>query len=116
MLRVLSSTPVPIKKLTPLAPDSDTVPFVVMRVTVMRLLPASTSLIEMALPLASLNARTISCVVVWVVGTVLTGASFTAVTLMVTVLVSVCAPPPVLPSSLMLTVRVTLAVASCAVW
>ncbi|MND06718.1 hypothetical protein D3C83_282520 [compost metagenome] len=49
-------------------------------------------------------------------GTVSTGASLTAVTLRVTVSVSVLAPPmPVLPPSSMLTVSVWAAVSSAAV-
>ena len=61
---------------------------------------------EMALPLATEKVSVPSSFMVCAAGTVFTGASLTALTVMATVSVSVWAPPePVLPWSLVVTVR-----------
>ena len=66
---------------------------------------------EMALPLAAEKVSVPSSFMVWAAGTVFTGASLTALTVMATVSMSVWAPPePVLPWSLVVTVRLADAV------
>ena len=115
-IMVLLFRPVPLTMLMPLRLLRLSVPLVAVRVTVIWSLPASTSVMEMALPLAVLKPRAMFCCAVCAPGTLLTGASLTALTMRVTVLVSVFSPPlPLKPLSLRVTVRVTLAVASWAV-
>jgi len=66
----------------------------------------STSEIEIALPLPAENTRSVSSLTACGPGTVFTGASLTALTVIATVSVSLCATPaPVLPWSL--TVRLS---------
>ncbi len=61
--------------------------------TVVSVVPVSTSVTDRALPLPAENTSGVSSFVVCAAGTVLTGTSFTAVTLMVTVSVSVSGVP-----------------------
>ena len=61
-------------------PERVSVPLAAVRVTWTALAPASTSATPMTLPLAALKRRAVSSAVVWAAGTVLTGASLTAVT------------------------------------
>ncbi len=80
-------------------------------ITVTGLLPASTSA-----KLISVRALATSSVTVMLAGAVTVGASLTGVTSNVTEALSLCAPPlPVLPLSVIVTVRATSAVAFSAV-
>ena len=64
-------------------------------------------LTEIRLPLAELKTSAVSSMVVCAPGTLLTGASFTALTVTATVSVSVFAPPePLFPWSSVVIVRV----------
>ena len=84
-------------------------PLVTDRVTRSGLAPASTSLTLRALPLALENTRVVSSLTDCAVGTVCTGASLTALTVMATVSLSVSVPPaPVLPWSDVVKLRVAL--------
>src|SRR5882724_5567837 len=109
-LPVTVTVPVPLPEtVRPAVPASVSTPLVAASVTWTLLLPASTSAIEMALPPALENVSVPSSFMVWATGTVLTGASLTAFTVMATVSTSVWAPPePVLPRSLVVTVRLAL--------
>ena len=71
--------------------------------TVVSVSPVSTSATESAFPLPAENTSGVSSLVVCATGFVFTGASFTAVTLIVTVSVSFSVPAP---SSVVLIVRV----------
>src|SRR5882724_6423846 len=106
-LPVTVTVPVPVPEtVRPAVPARVSTPLVAASVTWTLLLPASTSAIEMALPAALENVSVPSSFMVWATGTVLTGASLTAFTVMATVSVSPSAPPePVLPRSLVVTVR-----------
>ena len=55
-------------------------PWVLFRLKLIALLPASASLIEIALPLTLENTRAVSIGVYWLGGRLFTGASLTAVT------------------------------------
>ncbi len=89
---------------TPVAAATVIVPWATPRVTVTGEVPASTSAI-----LRPVMDRLVSSFTVWAVGTALSGASLTAVTVMATASVSVRVPPvPVAPPSLVVTVRVSL--------
>src|SRR5262247_4124590 len=102
---VTVAVPLPLT-VRPAVPARVSVPLVAASVTWTLLLPASTSAIEMALPLAVENVSVPSSFMVWAPGTVLTGASLTAFTVMATESLSLRAPPePVLPWSLVVTVR-----------
>jgi len=99
-----SCVPSPDEKESPLICDSDSTPFATDSVTCMVSPPTSLSAIEMALP--PLNTRSVSSLTACGPGTVLTGASLTASTVIATESVSPCAPPePVLARSL--TVRLS---------
>ena len=90
---------------TPAVEPVARVPLVEESVTWMALPPASTSDTEMALPLEVEKTRFVSSATVCVPGTLFTGASLTALTVMLTVSVSLSGPPaPVLPLSLAVTV------------
>src|SRR5215510_4759409 len=106
-LPVTVTVPVPLPlTVRPDVPARVSVPLVAASVTWTLLLPASTSAIEIALPLAVENVSVPSSLMVWAPGTVLTGASLTAFTVMATESLSLRAPPePVLPWSLVVTVR-----------
>src|SRR5882724_9205196 len=106
-LPVTVTVPVPLPlTVSPDVPARVSTPLVAASVTWTLLLPASTSAMEMALPPALENVSVPSSFMAWAAGTVLTGASFTALTVMATVSTSVWAPPePVLPRSLVVTVR-----------
>ncbi|MCY1511966.1 hypothetical protein D9M68_464100 [compost metagenome] len=91
-------------------------PLLAVRVTRSVPPPASTSAMEIALPLPALKVSTPFSRTVWLPGTVLTGASFTALTTRVSEELSVWLPPlPVLPPSSMLSESTTLLVALLAV-
>ena len=92
--------PLPVMVAVP--PATTKMPWVTLRVTVRLPLPASTSA-----TLRPLMTFAVSSSVLKAAGTVLTGASLTAVTVMATVSVSVKAAPPVLPPSLVVTLRVS---------
>ena len=95
---------------------SDNRPLVVVSVICIALLPASTSLTVIALPLPVLNTRLPSCCTLWPDGTLLTSASLTALTASISAVDVACAPPvPLLPPSLMPTLSVTLVVLLLAV-
>ena len=73
-------------------------PFVPVSVTCIAPAPASTSLIAIRLPVPAEKTRLVSSATVCAAGTVFTGASSTAVTVIATVSVSESGPPaPVLP-------------------
>ncbi|RJG47394.1 hypothetical protein D3Y55_22780 [Mesorhizobium sp. DCY119] len=74
----------------PAVPASENVPFVTDSVTVS--VPPSTSLTVIGLPADGVKTIVVSSAVVCAVGTVLTGASFTGLTVTVTVAVSVTPP------------------------
>ena len=113
---VPSPVPLPTRKLTPLRLPRVSRPLLAVRVTRIVPPPTSTSAIDSALPLPVLNTRALSRNTFWVPGTLLTGASLTAVTVRVTVVWSVWVPPlPVLPPSSMVTSSTTLLVALAAV-
>ena len=97
---VPSPAPVPTVKVRPEVPERSSVPLVAVRVTCTGLAPASTSLTESAVPADTENTSVPSRGMVCVPGTVFTGASFTAVTVMFSTSTSVRAPPrPVLARS-----------------
>ncbi len=77
---VVSPLPVPAEKLKPEIPASVKVPLVAVRVTSSTLL--STSVTEIAFPLATEKTSAVSSLVFCATGTVLTGASLTALTVM----------------------------------
>src|SRR5882724_5132421 len=105
---VTVAVPLPLT-VRPEMPARVSTPLVAASVTWTMLLPASTSAMEMALPAAVLKVSVPSSFMAWAAGTVFTGASFTALTVMATVSTSVLAPPePVLPRSLVVTVRLAL--------
>src|SRR2546428_45419 len=98
---VASAVPSPEENVSPLVPGSVITPLVPVSVTCAELDPASTSLIEIRLPLPDEKTRAVSSFVLCAAGTLLTGASLTALTVMATESVSLSAPPePVLPWSL----------------
>src|SRR5215468_5795452 len=102
---VTVAVPLPVT-VRPVVPAKVITPVVAAKVTCTLLEPASTSATEIALPFAVLKVSVPSSFMVWAAGTVLTGASFTALTVMVTESVSLSGPPePVLPWSLVVTVR-----------
>ena len=74
-----SSVPSPVPKVRPVVLPSVSVPLVAVSVTMTGLLPASTSLTEIALPPAVEKTRAVSSSVVCAPGTTFTGASFTGV-------------------------------------
>ena len=76
----------PAWKARPAVPARVSVPLVTVRVTSIRLAPASTSAIETRLAVPAENTSAVSSLVACAAGTVLTGASLTAVTSMVIVL------------------------------
>ena len=91
----------------PASPDRLKVPLVTVSWVCTVAAPASTSLIEMRFPLPAEKTSAVSSLVVCAAGTLFTGASLTALTVMLTVSVSVSVPPaPVLPRSLVTMVRV----------
>src|SRR5215813_5260477 len=106
-LPVTVTVPVPLPlTVRPVVPASVSTPLVAASVTWTLLLPASTSAMEMALPLATEKVSVPSSFMVWAAGTLFTGASSTALTVMATGSVSLSGPPePVLPWSLVVTVR-----------
>src|SRR5262249_2147625 len=83
---VESAVPSPVLKERPPIPFRVIVPFAAVSVTCSEPGPASTSAIEMWLPLPLDNTSDVSWLVLWAAGTVLTGASLTAVTFTVMVL------------------------------
>ena len=88
---VTCTLPVPLPTtLTPATPASVSVPWVTASVVVSA--PPSTSATVIALPLALLNTSGLSSAVVCAPGKVLTGASFTELTVTFTVAVSVTPP------------------------
>ena len=100
-VRVTLAVPLPAMVAVP--PTTAKVPCPTLRVTVMLAVPASTSAM-----LKPVMTFAVSSLVLCEAGTVLTGASLTAVTVMATVSLSVNAPPlPVLPPSLVSRVRVS---------
>ncbi|MNJ14516.1 hypothetical protein D3C77_87420 [compost metagenome] len=120
---VASADPSPVVKLRPAIPESVISPLLATSVTCSALLPASTSLMLIRLPLPALNTSTLSWAKDWVPGTELNGASLIAVTARVSVVLLASEVPvpelpgsmPVLPPSSMATVRVTLATELAAV-
>ena len=98
---VASAVPSPTRNVSPAVDASVIVPLVPVSVTFIAAPPASTSLIVIRFPLAVSKVRTESSLTDCAPGTVLTGGSLTALTVMLTVSVSLLAPPvPVLPWSL----------------
>ena len=79
-------------------PASVIVPLVAVNVTCTLLAPASTSAIEIRLPLPEENTSAVSSLVLCAAGTVLTGASLTALTVMAAVSVALekAVVPPLL--------------------
>ena len=103
-----SKAPSPVVKVSPAMPDSVKVPLATLSVTCRLPLALSTSAMAMWLPLETENTRLVSSSVVCALGTVFTGASLTALTVMPTVSVSTKVPPvPVLPRSDVLMVNVS---------
>ena len=97
---VVSALPSPLEKLRPAVLANVSVPLVTDRVTRSGLAPASTSLTLRALPLALENTRVVSSLTDCAAGTVCTGASLTAVTVIdASWLVLLC------PSALLTTMR-----------
>ena len=91
------TVPVPLLAMVAVPPETARVPWVTARVTVRVPVPASASASAMARPVMTLA---VSSLVLCAPGTVLTGASLTALTVMTMVSVSVSVPPlPVLPPS-----------------
>ena len=98
---VASPVPSPVVKVRPAMPESVSVPLLEVSVTLTAPETASTSPMLIALPLPAENTSVVSSLVLCAMGTVLTGASLTALTVMLTVSLSVFAPPsPVFPRSL----------------
>ena len=89
---VASAVPSPTVKARPLVPLSVNVPFVAVSVTWMALVPASTSETAIRLPPPLENVSGVFCAVLCEPGTVLTGASSTAVILMPRVACPVLVP------------------------
>ena len=102
---VMVTVAVPLLAMLAVPPETATVPWATAKVTVRVPVPASTSAM-----LRPVMVRAVSSLVVSVVkGTVLTGASLTALTVMAMVSESVKVPPlPVLPPSLVSMVNVSL--------
>ncbi len=83
---VASSVPSPTLKVRPVAPASVSVPLLALSVTRRTPLPASTSLMEIGLLVPVENTRAVSSLVdCGAAGTLLTGASLSGSTVMVTV-------------------------------
>ena len=99
-VRVTVAVPLPAMVAVP--PATTKLPWPTLRVTVMLPSAASTSA-----TLRPLITFAVSSSVLSAAGTVLTGASLTAVTVMDTVALSVKAAPPVLPPSLVVMLRVS---------
>ena len=99
-VRVTVLVPLPVMVAAP--PVTAKVPWATLSVTVM--LPLAASVSAMLRPVM---VSGVSSAVVCAVGTVLTGASLTALTVMATVSVSVSAAPPVLPPSLVVMLKVS---------
>ncbi len=104
---VVSEVPSPALKLSPPVPPSVTLPLVAVSVTcsisspTMTLSASSGSEVAIWLPFAAEKTRLVSSLVLWATGTVLTGASLTALTVIATGSVSLMGPPgPKLPRSL----------------
>ena len=108
---VLSAVPSPTEKLNPVIwlKVRTSAPSLAVSCTWTGFVPASTSEIDTRLPFAELKTRSTLCSAPWVApGTLFTGASFTALTVIPTVSVSDCAPPePVLPWSLVVMLNVS---------
>ena len=105
---VLSAVPSPTVKLRPTSCASVKVPSLTARVICRSAPPTSRSLTEIRLPFRVEKTSEASSFMLCADGTVLSGASLTALTVMPTVSVSVNAPPePVLPWSSVVSVRVT---------
>ncbi|GJD54047.1 hypothetical protein OPKNFCMD_6827 [Methylobacterium crusticola] len=85
-----SAVPSPAAKVRPVIPASEKVPPVTAIETVRT--PLSTSATASALPPAVEKTRAVSSAVTWAPGTATTGASFTGVTITITVAVSVTPP------------------------
>src|SRR4051794_40885407 len=83
----------PAVKVRPVVLDRVAVPLVLANCTWAVLAPASTSLIEMALALPVESTLAVFTCVDWVAGTVLTGASLTAVMVMLRVAAALVAVP-----------------------
>ena len=95
-----SPVPLPLTNASPLVPLSVMVPLVAVSVICTALAPASTSLMLIRFALPAEKTSGVSSLVLCAPGTELTGASLTALTVMLTVSVSVIAPPvPLLPWS-----------------
>ena len=101
--------PVPVLNVSPLVPESVSVPLLTLRLTCSALASESTSLTEIALLVAVENASAAFSLTVCGPGTVLTGGWLTSLTVIATVLLAVFAPPrPVLPRSLVAIARLSL--------
>ena len=95
---VASAVPSPVVNVSPVSCDKVIVPLFAARVTLTAPAAASTSLMLMRFPLPLEKVRLVSSFVLCAPGTLFTGASLTALTVMATVSVSDSAPPePVLP-------------------
>ena len=95
---VASEVPSPTLKVSPVRLASVIVPLVAVRVTCTEAAPASTSLMLIWLPLPLEKTSVVSSLTLCAPGMEFTGASLTALTVMLTVSVSESAPPlPVLP-------------------
>lgn len=76
---VESEVPSPTVKASPPVPDNEIAPLVPVNVICNEAVPASTSLIEIRLPLPTEKTRAVSSLVDCVTGTVLIGASLTLI-------------------------------------
>ena len=95
--------PVPVLNESPLVPERVSVPLLTLKLTCSALPSESTSLTEIALLVAVEKTSEVFSLTVCDPGTVFTGGWFTSLTVIATVLLAVCAPPPpVLPRSLVL--------------
>ena len=79
----VSAVPSPPRNVRPVSPPSVMVPLAAVNVTCTGLVPASASAMEIALPLAAEKTCEVPWTIVWVPGTVLTGAVFTELTAIV---------------------------------
>ena len=105
-----SAVPSPDVKPSPPVPPSVTTPFATARVTWTGAPPASTSVIEIWLPVPALKSTAVSSSVVELPGSVFTGASFDAAIAIVATAEALRGPPaPVAPPSFIESVRVSVA-------
>ena len=90
---VASAVPSPVVKVRPVMPERVIVPLLAVRVTLIAPEAASTSVMLIRFPLPLEKTRLVSSLTLCAAGTLFTGASLTALTVMLTESVSLLAPP-----------------------